>query len=91
MTTIDALPPMRVHWVDATHRLPLAPGKYVVEIDCGGGLGYTTTRSYNPTHTACKGWVNMLHGESVTHWLEGLRTPHELHLQQLRRDEGDRT
>lgn len=78
------LPDLTVRWVPAAERLPVYANKYVVMVDAGGGLCYATTRSYNPTAIQSKGWLNMLHGESVSHWMEGLCTPQEQELYALR-------
>ena len=68
-----------VIWRNAAERLPAEEGQYVVEVQMGSGLRYRATRGYRPAHSA---WTNMLHGERVTYWLEGLRTPAECDVKQ---------
>lgn len=73
MTTMK----QHVEWVDASQRVPLYAGKFVVEVDCGGNMVYTSTRSYNPTAWQTKGWMNMASNERILFWLDGLHSPGE--------------
>jgi hypothetical protein len=65
-----------VEWVWAPCAKPPCSGKYVVEIDCGNGLCYLSTRSYNAE--AAGMWLDMAEGEMVAYWLRDLSAPQDL-------------
>lgn len=73
--SIAACPQIRLcEWVFSVGSLPSASGKYVVYIDCGNGVGYLSTRSFN-SESKQKTWLLMNDGERVAYWLSGLTPP----------------